>query len=714
MTKGDGREFGAPPARAEVVRDTYFGVTVEDPYRWLEDTGSDEVSAWLGAQARYSRSVLDALPHRAGFRAQIAGLPSGTPPLSQIRIVRRAVFFLRQDAGSDVAALVARDRSAGSERVLLDPAGIRDVGHSTIDWFVPSPDGRSVVCGVSQGGAERSTIHVVDVGSGEAVEAAVDGIAFSFLSWLADDDGEFRSFVYHRYRDVPDGTRPNEARLNSRSLLHRIGDDPQRDEVVLARDLNPHLPLSEHDRPFLAMSPNGGWSLVLVSHSALGETTTEYLTDCTLYVARSGKLADPISCPWQRVAEVEDDVVAYALSEDTLYLVTGRDAPRYQVVAVPLTDNGPQQPRLLVPESERVIEAVIIAGDYLLVRDLERGLGRLRRVPLEGGEVEDVALPVEGSIWEWVADPEQAEVLLRVSSWTVPPRVYRCDVRSGAVEDTGWMPPPSIDLSGIEAHELQVLARDGTPIPLSIIHRKALRRDGDNPTLLTAYGSYGHPFRPSFEPELLPWYERGGVFAVAHVRGGGEHGRDWHEAGRGVRKETTITDFIDCAEYLIARGYTRPERLAAEGESAGGITVGGAMVRRPDLWAAIVLRVPVTNALRNEFGANGPINVPEFGSLTTEDGLKGLLIMDCYHRVQDKTPYPAVLLTGGMNDPRVDVWQPAKVAARLQAATTSGRPVLLRIDEQAGHGIGSTRSQRDEELADELAFLLDHLGTATG
>jgi len=709
-TKGHGHESSAPAARAEAVRDTYFGVAVEDPYRWLEETDSDEARAWLEAQTRYSRSVLKALPNRADLRAQIAALPSSMPPLSQMRLTGGVVFYLRQDVGSDVATLVARSRSVGSERVLLDPAGMRSAARGTIDWYVPSPDARSVVCGVAQGGAERSTLHVVDVAGGEVVEAAVDGIAFSFLSWIADHDGEFRSFVYHRYRDVPDGTPANEARLNSRSLLHRVGDHPQRDVVVLARDLNPHLPLSERDRPFLAMSPDGGRALALVSHSALGLKTTEFLTDCTLYVAPSDELADPRSCRWQRVADVEDDVVAYAFGDDTLYLVTGRDAPRYQVMAVAMTEIGPQQRRAVVPESERVIEAVTVAGDYLLVRDLDSGIGHLRRVPLEGGKAEDVALPFKGSIWEWAADAERTEVLLRVSSWTVPPRVYRYDLLDDAADDTGWIPAPPVDFADIEAHELQAPARDGTPIPLSIIHRKGLRRDGDNPTLLTAYGSYGYPLRPSFDPELYPWYEHGGIFAVAHVRGGGEQGRDWHEAGRGVRKETTITDFIDCAEYLVAHRYTRPERLAAEGTSAGGITVGGAMVRRPDLWAAIVLRVPVTNALRAELGANGPINVPEFGSVTTEDGLKGLLIMDCYHRLQDGTPYPAVLLTGGMNDPRVDVWQPAKMAARLQTATTSGRPVLLRIDEQAGHGIGSTKSQRDDELADELAFLLDQLG----
>lgn len=711
MTRDDGGS-GLPATRVEVVRETHFGVTVEDPYRWLEDAGSGEVCAWLAAQAGHSRSVLHALPQRAEIRAQLAQLArEGDAVPLQVRIAGGAVFYLRQKAGSEIAALMVRSLSGTAERTVLDPNRLGGASHSAIDWHVPSPDGRLVACGVSRAGSERSLVHVVDADSGDIREAVVDGVAFAFVGWLADGHGSYGSFVYHRYRDVPAGVPPDEERLNSRSLRHRIGDDPSRDVVVLARDLNPRLPLTERDRPFLALSPHGRWALVLVSHSSLGLETTADLGDCTLYVAPVGGLADPASCPWQRVARVEDDVTAYALGEDALYLVVGRDSPRYQVVAIGLTDAGPQQRRVVVPAGERVVEAVILAGDYLLVRDLEGGIGRVRRIRVDGAVAEDISLPVSGSVEEWAAEADHTEVLLRLSSWTVAPRLHRCDVGTGAVDETGWLPAPPIDFADIEAHEVQVPARDGTAIPLSVMHRRGLHYDGENPTLITAYGSFGYSLRPSFAPELLPWYKRGGVFAVAHVRGGGENGRDWHESGRGTHKETTITDLIDCGEYLIANGYTRPERLAAEGASAGGITVGGAMVRRPELFAAVVLRVPVANALRAEVGANGPINVPEFGSITTEEGLAGLLIMDCYHRVRDGTRYPAVLLTGGMNDPRLDVWQPAKMAARLQKASTSGRPVLLRIDDEAGHGFGATQSQRDDELADMLAFLLDQLDT---
>jgi prolyl oligopeptidase len=321
-------------------------------------------------------------------------------------------------------------------------------------------------------------------------------------------------------------------------------------------------------------------------------------------------------------------------------------------------------------------------------------------------------LPVDGTVLGWAARPDLPEALLLLTSWAQPPRVYRYDGASGAVEDAGWPPAPSPapDFGAVVVTDLQVPARDGTPIPLSVIHRKGLELDGENPTVLVGYGSYGISLRPRFEPEWLAWYERGGIQAVGHLRGGGELGRGWHEAGRGPTKENTITDFIDCAEHLIAAGYTRPGRLAGQGASAGGIPTGGALVRRPELWAAMVLLVPAVNLTRMEFSDNGPINVPEFGSVSTEDGLRALLIVDSYLRVCDGGHYPAVLLTAGLNDPRVTPWQPAKLAARLQAATASGRPVLLRVDEHAGHGIGSTRAQRDALFADELAFLLQAFG----
>jgi prolyl oligopeptidase len=269
-------------------------------------------------------------------------------------------------------------------------------------------------------------------------------------------------------------------------------------------------------------------------------------------------------------------------------------------------------------------------------------------------------------------------------------------------------------MSGVEAHETEYSSHDGILVPISIMHRKGLDVNGRNPTLLQAYGSYGISLSPTYRPSMLAWLERGGVWAVAHIRGGGENGKEWHLGGHMETRENTIADFIAAAHFLIEQRYTSPEYLAGRGGSAGGIPTGGSLVRHPELWAVMIMNVAVTNFLRFEFSENGPPNIPEFGSIVTEEGFRALRIIDSYTRVEDGVPYPACLITTGLNDPRVVVWQATKMAARLQAATNSGRPILLRVEEQGGHGMGSTRSQVDRELADTLAFILDQVGKPVG
>ena len=691
-----------PAARVEVVQDTYFGTTIDDPYRWMEDGHSDEAHAWMSEQSAYAHATLDALPHREALLSRIAELSSGIPTLHTFRLAGGRIFYLRHDPGAEAPVLAMRSAFAHPERIVLDPTNLPGDEQLSIDWYVPSRDGRLVACGFSSGGSEESTLRVLDVESGAVLDDAISRIHFAFISWLEDN----RSFVYHRYPEPPADAPPEARRYDSRSYLHRLGTDPEQDTPVLARGLNPRVEMSQVDRPFLVISPQSDWMIAIISHSALGGgATTEQLSDCTFYVAPRAGLANPAACPWTKVAVVEDGVTGFAVNGETLYLLAYRDAPRYRVLAAPFANPALAQARIVLPESQAVIEAIAVSGGYLLARELDGGIGRLRRIPLAGGEPENIPLPVEGTIVEWASEPD-GTTILSLTSWAVPPQIHRFDARAGALEDTGWVPPSPVDWSDIAVQEIQVPARDGTLIPLSLIHPKGMARDGSNPTLLTGYGSYGFPFPAEFQPEMRAWYERGGIWAIAHIRGGGEYGREWHEAGHLLNKEHTINDFIDCADYLIAQGYTRPERLAGEGLSAGGIPSGGALVRRPELWAAMVLHVPVVNALRAEFSENGPINVPEFGSVTTPEGFQSLLIADAYHRVQRGVSYPAVLLTTGLNDPRVAVWQPMKMAARLQATTSSGRPVLLRVEEQAGHGIGSTKAQQVSLLADELAFLL--------
>lgn len=685
-------------AQVEPVTETLFGRRLVDPYRWMEHD-SPLRRAWLDEQAREAEQYLSSLPGRAELRARVDELTAASTTVRGFAAAGEYVFFLRHDGGG-VPVLVVR--SGGDERVLLDPARLAaGEEHCNLDWYMPSPNGQMVACGLSYGGSERSVLRVLDVESGTLHDTEIFGTDLGVVAWLPDGSG----FAYHRYRRPAAVDDPVARRRESAAFLHRF--DGSADVLLIAPELSERIPLAPLDRPLPVLPSGSDWVLALISHSALGgESITEQLSDCTLYAAPRAALSAPASCPWRRIVGPQDGMTAFAVHADTLYVVSHRDAPRSQVVAYSLADG---KANAVVAGGERVVQAVRVVGEHLLVRDLDGGVARLRRMSLSGGQVQDVPLPVSGVMSEWAVGADGTSALLMLSSWTRSPAIYVYDDADGSVCDTGWIAPSPVDFSDVEVHELRVSARDGVLVPLTVLHRGGLPLDGENPTMLTGYGSYGYVLPRDFSPELLAWLERGGVYAVAGVRGGGEYGPEWHRAGLGANKERTITDFIDCAQHLIAAGYTSPARLAGEGASAGGIPTGGALVRRPDLWAAMVMRVAVTNATRMEFTENGPINVPEFGSVTTEDGLRNLLIIDSYLRVEDGAAYPAVLMTAGLNDQRVAVWETAKMAARLQAATSSGHPVLLRIDAHAGHGIGSTRAQRNAVTADVYAFLLEQL-----
>jgi prolyl oligopeptidase len=334
----------------------------------------------------------------------------------------------------------------------------------------------------------------------------------------------------------------------------------------------------------------------------------------------------------------------------------------------------------------------------------------LRRLSYGSGKVEAVRLPFEGAIQSLFVNPTDEGAWLELTSWIKSPLWYALKADS-KIEDTGLVPPSPVDFSDIVSEEIKAKSADGTMVPLSIIHKRGIAMDGSNPTWLEGYGAYGITIDPGFRATWLAFLEKGGIYAISHVRGGGEYGEDWHTGGQKLTKQHTIDDFIAAAQYLIENKYTSSAKLLGEGTSAGGITIGGAITQRPDLFAAAFVRVGDSDSMRSELMASGPANIPEFGTVKDPDGFKGLFAMDAYQHVKPNA-YPAVLLTTGANDPRVAPWQAAKMTARLQASTTSGKPVLLRVDYDAGHGMGSTKTQRDVELADELAFLLWQTGVA--
>lgn len=688
------------PARVETVREDFFGTTVEDPYRWMEHFQAEEARAFIAAQAAYAREYLDALPQREPLLRRISQLRDQVPILSGFRLAHGRAFYLRRDPDAAVPRLVARLSPQAEEQTLVDPNQLGGEAHTAIDWFTPSRDGRLVVYGLSPGGSENSVLHVREVETGRELPEHIDRAQFNHtISWLEGN----QTFLYNRLQQLPPDAPPDRKYLDSREYLHRLGTSPEQDVPVFGRDINPRVEIAPYDFPAVSLRAGSDWAIGVVQHGVLNEQT--------LYaVPMADLLAHPESCAWTRVADVADGVVDFALHGDTLYLLTHRDAPRYKVVALDLHQPDLASARTIVPTSQVVIEGIAVAGEFLLTLDLDAGINRLRRFSLEGGAEQRVPLPVQGAVTGLATEAGSPEVVVQLQSYIVSPQVYRYHAGRNTLEDTGWLPPAGIDMSGVVVTETHFTARDGTRVPLTIIHPREVARNGANPTYLTGYGSYGISIPIIYQPQMLAWFERGGIYAIAHLRGGGEYGKEWHEAGRLMNKENTITDFIDAAEYLVSEGYTRPERLAGMGTSAGGIPSGGALVRRPDLWAVMVMRVAVTDNLRIQYTPGGPANVPEFGDVTTPQGFAALQLTDAYRKVRDGVAYPAVLLTTGLNDPRVVPWQAMKMTARLQAATSSGKPILMRVEEQGGHGMGSTRRQQDEELADTLAFLLDQFG----
>jgi prolyl oligopeptidase len=690
----------APPvAPVRPVTDTYFGVPVVDPYRWMEKADDAELDAWMKAQNAYTRSLLDRLAGRKGLLDRINALSEAGTLVYQVTRAGDRYFYMKQAPGDENGKLCVREGLRGRERVLLDPSKVASKGpHHAIDYFIPSLDGRHVACGISPGGSEESVLHVLESATGKKLGESIDRTQFGAIAWRPDG----RSFFYLRLQKLGPDAPPTEKYLKSRVYLHVLGVNRSGDgdAPVFGFGVTPKVPVDALEVGYIAYSPASPWALGVVRKFVKNEVA--------IYAAPLEAVGRP-DAPWTKIAGEEDDVVNADVRGDDVYLLSHKGASRYKIVRTSLEKPDLEKAETVVAAGQAVLTNLGVAEDALYVQELDGGIGRVLRVPFGGGG-SLLPLPYEGAVSEFVVSPSKPGLLMKLTSWTKPQLWYAYDPASGAVTDTGLRPPSPVDYSQIESREVKAVGYDGTLVPLSIVLKKGLPRDGRNPTLLMAYGAYGITMDPGFNPVLLAWLERGGIYAVGHVRGGGEYGEDWHTAGQKLTKLNTVYDFIACAEYLIDQKYTSSAKLGGQGGSAGGITVGRALTLRPRLFAAILDNVGASDGLRSEETPNGPPNIPEFGSVKTEEGFHGLYAMSPYAHVRDGTPYPAVLLTTGVNDPRVAPWESAKMTARLQAATSSGKPVLLRVDYDAGHGIGSTKSQGNAETADEWSVLLWQVG----
>ena len=685
---------GPPVAPVRPFTETLWGVPVSDPYRWMEAEGP-EWKAYALAEGDYARQVLGAIPGRDALLAKVQTYTRVVASVMSAQVGGDYIFSEVRPAGADTYKLYARKRGMQRDRLLIDPDAYAPAGsHASLDWWACSPDGSHVVFGISPGGSENSVAHIMVTETGALLPESIDRTENASPSWTEDGSG----FFYNRLQPGVALDSLDKYKLSA-AWYHALNTDPARDLKVLAKGASPGVTIADIDFPGVGVTPG--------SEIALGAIVSGVQNEIGLYVARVSA-AQAGAPQWRMVCSPADKVTGAAVHGHDLYLLSHADASHYKIVRTTGAQPSVATAQVVVPESASVIRGIAAARDGLYINDLNAGLGGVRRMAYHGA-VTSIALPFAGSIDAFYADTLHDGVWFLLQGW-VRPSVL-CHVGAdGVVVATDIAPQPPIDVSPYVSEEVFATAADGVKVPLSIVYRKGLARDGSAPLLLDAYGSYGITEDPAFLAHWLPLLDLGGVFAIAHVRGGGELGEDWHLAGQKLTKPNTWRDMIASAHYLIDSGYTKSAKLGITGGSAGGITVGRFMTEQPALAAVVIDEVGVSNATRSEFSPNGPPNIPEFGTVTDPAGFKGLYEMDAYLHVKDGAAYPSVLLTTGLNDPRVSSWEPTKMAARLQAATSSKNPVLLRIETDAGHGIGSTLSQRDHQIADILAFLLWRTG----
>ena len=688
---------GPPKASVRPVTETLHGTAITDPYRWMETPTDPEWTPYLTGQNAYARAMLAKIPGRDELARKIGGYTGGVVAVASIQAAGPYIFSETRPAGANTFKLYVREGMHGADRLLIDPDALATAGsHVSLDYFQISPDGRYIAYGTSPAGSEDSTLRIMETATGAVLPDVIDRAQNGSPSWLPDSSGLFLN-------RLKAGTKHGDADhyLDSVAWVHTLKADLATDRKVMNRGLDPAVVMQPIDFPIVGAQVG---SDVALGASISGVQNEVALYSSPLDAAAAGR---PV---WRQVCTPADAVTSFAVLGDDLYLLTHKDAPSFRVVKTSAREGSFAKAKQVIAPGKAVLKGIATARDGLYVQAIEGGLARLSRLS-SGGETMTVALPFEGSIATIYTDPLKDGCWFILDSWVRPPVVCFAGA-DGKVTVTDIAPKPPFDTSGYESREVLVTARDGAKVPLSIIYKKGVARDGSAPLYLTAYGAYGLDIDPAFLPRVLTWLDLGGVYAVAHVRGGGELGEDWHLAGKKLTKPNTWRDCIDCAQYLIAEKWTRKDRLAVEGTSAGGIMIGRLLTERPDLLAVAVIRVGDSNATRAQFMESGPANIPEFGSIEDAEGFKGLLEMDAYQHVKDGTRYPAVLLTTGVTDPRVAPWEAGKMAARLQAATASGKPVILRVETDAGHGLGSTRTQRDVETADTYAFILWQTGVA--
>ncbi len=677
-----------PHARQATTTDTLHGVQVADPYRWLEGLNSAETGEWIASQNRVTGRYLAGLPQRDAFKNRLTALWNYPRVTLPTRLSNGVLFYRRNSGLQKQFVVVARSSPGTPAKLILDPNVRSPDGSTALSAFEPSPDGRHVAYALSEGGADWQDVKIRRVRGGEDLEETLRWVRFSGLSWTRDG----RGFFYSRFPAVTGDDKLSAALVHQTLYYHRLGTPQEQDVLVYARPDLPSWFISG------AVSEDGRYLFVYMSRGADARNR--------LYVADLGnpKAPDVSAKPRPLVEEDDGEFSVIGNQGSTIYLRTDLDAPRRRVVAVSLEHPERARWRTVIPQGPHTIDGVQLTKSHFVVSRLVDVRGELSLYTIEGKAAGTVSLPGIGSVAGVSASQDFSGFYYAFTSPLYPATVFRYDVATR--RSTPFDPPAlQFDPSLYETRQLFATSKDGTRVPFFVTHRKGLALDGANPTILYAYGGFAVTLVPTFSTAAVAWMEQGGVWVTASLRGGGEYGEAWHQAGMREHKQNVFDDYIAVAKHLVTDRYTSAAHLAIQGGSNGGLLVGAAMTQHPDLFAVALPAVGVLDMLRYHKFTGGAAWATEYGSADDAAALPWLLAYSPLHNVKSGTCYPATLITTADHDDRVVPSHSFKFAATLQAAQRCERPVLIRVETQGSHGYRPT-DKLIEETADVLAFTL--------
>jgi len=696
---------GPPKTAVKPIAEDIHGTRIIDNYRWLEDGKSPETQKWVEEEMAYTRAVLDPLPGRDAIHkrlTELLSIGSITPP----QIAGKYYFYTKREGMQNQPVLYVRDSLTGPDRVLLDANQLAADGTIALDWFQPSDNGRYVAYGTSPSGSEMSTLHIIETKTGAMLPDTIERTRAASVAWLHDN----RGFYYTRYPkagDVPAG----QEMYNRHVFYHELGDDPIHDDLIFGEGRDPE------DWPSVLLSNDGNWLLIQVSE---GWTKSElYLMD-----VKKGT-------PPTRVTTGKNFLYGGEVYDGRLYITTNEDAPRYRVFVADAGDYDREHWKEIIPQTDAVLQGAAVYGGKLFAQYEQNASSQLKLFDLDGHKLNDLPLPAIGTVFGVAGLWDRKEIFVGFHSFTTPPTILRFDltwhdemvphhgeqvIALFTFKVTEWfkVEAPSIDPAGYEVKQEWFNSKDGTRVPMFVVHKKGVAKNGKNPTMLTAYGGFNVSLTPTFSRTAYLWMEHGGIYAVANLRGGAEFGEDWHRAGMLDKKQNVFDDMIAAAEHLIAEKYTDKNHLAIQGGSNGGLLMGAMITQRPDLFRAVVCQVPLLDMLHYQDFQIAKLWIPEYGSAENAEQFKWLYAYSPYHHVKPGTEYPAILFMTADTDTRVDPMHAKKMAAEMQAEAKNGasktRPILLRIESKAGHGAGKPVTKQIEEFTDVYSFLFWQLG----